>query len=74
MWPDRVSNPGPLTYKSGALPTGLRSPVMEFVCVRTGSRYKWWQWWDYVNCRTGLEPYPRISQAKFHDETSQREK
>ena len=21
MWPDRVSNPGPLTYKSGALPT-----------------------------------------------------
>ena len=26
MWPDRVSNPGPLTYKSGALPTALRSP------------------------------------------------
>ena len=24
MWPDRVSNPGPLTYESGALPTGLR--------------------------------------------------
>ena len=23
MWPDWVSNPGPLTYKSGALPTGL---------------------------------------------------
>ena len=23
MWPDRVSNPGPLTYKSGALPTAL---------------------------------------------------
>ena len=22
MWPDRVSNPGPLTYKSGALPPG----------------------------------------------------
>ena len=21
MWPDRVSNPGPLTYESGALPT-----------------------------------------------------
>ena len=20
MWPDRVSNPGPLTYESGALP------------------------------------------------------
>ena len=21
MWPDRVSNPGPLTYESGVLPT-----------------------------------------------------
>ena len=30
MWPDWVSNPGPLTYESGALPTALRpasSPV-----------------------------------------------
>ena len=27
MWPDRVSSPGPLTYKTGALPTGLRSPA-----------------------------------------------
>ena len=25
MWPDRVSNPGPLTYESCALPTALRS-------------------------------------------------
>ena len=24
MWPDRVSNPVPLTYESGALPTALR--------------------------------------------------
>ena len=24
MWPDRVSNPGPLTYESGAIPTALR--------------------------------------------------
>ena len=23
MWPDWVSNPGPLTYESGALPTAL---------------------------------------------------
>ena len=28
MWPDRISNPGPLTYESGALPTALRSPVL----------------------------------------------
>ena len=27
MWPDRVSNPGPLTYESGALPTSLRAPI-----------------------------------------------
>ena len=27
MWPDRVSNPGPLTYESGALPTALHSPA-----------------------------------------------
>ena len=26
MWPDRVSNLGPLTYESGALLTALRSP------------------------------------------------
>ena len=28
MWPDRVSNPGPLTNWSGALPTALRGPAM----------------------------------------------
>ena len=27
MCPDRVSNPGPLTYESGALPTALRGPA-----------------------------------------------
>ena len=27
MLPDRVSNPGPLTYKSGALPIVLRGPA-----------------------------------------------
>ena len=27
MWPDRVLNPGPLTYESGALPTALRGPA-----------------------------------------------
>ena len=29
MWPDPVSNPGPLTYESGALPTALRGCVAE---------------------------------------------
>ena len=31
MWPDRVSNPGPLTYESGALPTTLRGPAARKV-------------------------------------------
>ena len=29
MLPDRVSNPGPLTYESGALPIALRGPAWE---------------------------------------------
>ena len=31
MLPDRVSNPGPLTYESGALPIALRGPAFEIV-------------------------------------------
>ena len=27
MWPDRVLNAGPLTYRSGAPPTALRGPA-----------------------------------------------
>ena len=30
MLPDRVSNPGPLTYESGALPIALRGPAKTF--------------------------------------------
>ena len=31
MLPDRVSNPGPLTCESGALPIALRGPA-RFLC------------------------------------------
>ena len=31
MLPDRVSNPGPLTYESGALPIALRGPMHALV-------------------------------------------
>ena len=31
MLPDRVSNPGPLTYESGALPIALRGPASYFL-------------------------------------------
>ena len=35
MWPDRVSNPGPPTYESGALPIALRGPaVMGYAASR----------------------------------------
>ena len=35
MLRDRVSNPGPLTYESGALPIALRGPafVNETLCM-----------------------------------------
>ena len=29
MWPDRVSNPGPLTFESGAPLTALRGPAQS---------------------------------------------
>ena len=31
MLPDRVSNPGPLTYESGALPIALRGPALSLI-------------------------------------------
>ena len=34
MWPDRVSNPGPLTYESGDLPTALRGPAIFCISSR----------------------------------------
>ena len=33
MWPDWVSNPGPLPLESDALPTALRGPAV-CMCVR----------------------------------------
>ena len=32
MLPDRVSNPGPLTYESGALPIALHGPAFS-ICT-----------------------------------------
>ena len=37
MLPDRVSNPGPLTYESGALPIALRGPALLF--WKNGSQF-----------------------------------
>ena len=40
MLPDRVSNPGPLTYESGALPIALRGPAFLNDCKSFGSKMK----------------------------------
>ena len=37
MLPDRVSNPGPLTYESGALPIALRGRQLFNLCKCIGN-------------------------------------
>ena len=39
MLPDRVSNPGPLTYESGALPIALRGPASRYLWSSVNSLY-----------------------------------
>ena len=39
MLPDRVSNPGPLTYESGTLPIALRGPAF-FPSLSETARYR----------------------------------
>ena len=45
MLPDRVSNPGPLTYESGALPIALRGPALNMVAFYSSlcnvSTFQW---------------------------------
>ena len=58
MLPDRISNPGPLTYESGALPIALRGPVL----------------FSIIHCDLALEPSQRDgsnegSQCIFWSET-----
>ena len=66
MLPDRVSNPGPLTYESGALPIALPGPASGSAYVTNGGR-------DGMMSTAGLElPYPQVFQAKFRDKTSRR--
>ena len=33
MWPDRVSNPGPLALESDALPTAPRGPAIIIIII-----------------------------------------
>ena len=41
MLPDRVSNPGPLTYESGALPIALRGPAVPNIEYHSCIQYFW---------------------------------
>ena len=54
MLPDRVSNPGPLTYESGALPIALRSPAeLSIIYVSCGR----------LNLKTSKNKRPKWAQA-----------
>ena len=65
MWPDRVSNPGPLSYESGALPIALRGPAAD--SRRAVVSY----WRKYVHQvlinRLGGLSLPRKSVVRFTD-------
>ena len=53
MWPDWVSNPGPLPLESDALPIALRGPavcVCSCVCAleREGVPIQSFLWWEVL--------------------------
>ena len=58
MLPDRVSNPGPLTYESGALPIALRGPA-KFETVFQSILRK-------IQARENIpnKPHPHLLQAQ----------
>ena len=56
MWPDRVSNPGPLTYESGALPTALRGPAI----LGEDSRY-----FDKITWPRGYKTFFMLNSAEY---------
>ena len=49
MLPDRVSNPGPLTYEPGALTIALRGPANK----RKGKQKRRWE--DNIKEWTGMD-------------------
>ena len=48
MWPEQVSNPGPLAHASDALPTALRDPAQlpqsEQILIQMGQCHLCQQW------------------------------
>ena len=71
MLPDRVSNPGPLTYESGVLPIALRGPAL--VVGNNMSCYTESNWTknEYTHCGNILfrlqESSVQIRRKRFKD-------
>ena len=56
MLPDRVSNPGPLTYESGALPIALRDPATLSVTLRVHAKVLLLVWsYDFYDTTLSTE-------------------
>ena len=65
MLPDRVSNPGPLTYESGALPIALRGPAnMIYDIIGSGA---WYTVYGMVLSKNICEMLPEIHKMDNHD-------
>ena len=61
MLPDQVSNPGPLTYKSGALPIALCGLAYVFVGGGGGGGGVVGKWVSKLNRGTGFYSYSFFS-------------
>ena len=72
MLPDRVSNPGPLTYKSGALPIALRGPAESAEEERKvyGLDSKPGTSWSPVRCTTDCAMRPGLCLVRWQNDTS----
>ena len=57
MWPDRVSNPGPLTYESGALPIALRGPAGKRIITSMIST-------EHISCAGCISRHGRCMQHR----------
>ena len=58
MLPDRVSNPGPLTYESGALPIASSKTRREYNKMNRLSRARWSQSKKKVNDQQLIQSKP----------------
>ena len=56
MWPDRVSNQGPLTYESGVLPIALCGQAINCKCLELYARITFYTiYWLLSNSDASLQ-------------------